>query len=448
MLHPASLQGEERHFFLVLQSICSILPLHTMKYNDFLQRLEQAARAAGASCPSACYEQLQSPEKVLQVRFPVKMDDGRLRFFEGYRVYHSSILGPTKGGLRYHPQLSLDDLYLLAGEMTVKCALMELPLGGAKGGVRCDPSAHSQAELERITRAFVAAIYQNIGPHLDIPAPDMGTNAGMMGWFMEEYRQLTGDKEAAAVVTGKPVSKGGSEGREQATGRGVALTALQAMQHTGIPQAEATVAIHGFGNVGQYTARSLATCGLQIIAIADRSGSYMSDKEGIDVEKACAYKKEHGSLRGFEHTRPGVTHHPDSNALLFLPADVLIPAAEEGVITAENAGQVKARLIVEGANGPVKAEADALLAARGIQVVPDILANGGGVLVSFYEWEQNLQGKQWSLAEVEAREDAHIAAVFGKVCSLAEASSLSWRTAAFVLALQRLEEGRRRKLGH
>ena len=344
---------------------------------------------------------LQEPKRVISVTFPIEMDDGSIEVFRGYRVVHSRTLGPGKGGIRFHPALNLDEVSALASLMTWKCALVGLPFGGAKGGVICDPKILSDGELRRITRRFIAELGDDIGPYIDIPSPDLYTDAQTMSWVYDTYDVMHQGNNNRAVVTGKPLLLGGSEGRREATARGCRDVTEHFISKGLVPGLSgiqgARVAIQGFGNVGAVAAKLFCESGAKIIALSDSQGGIV-DEEGIDLAAATAHKNEHGTLVGLPETL-SITN----DALLELDCEILIPAALSKQICAHNAPNVKARLVVEAANGPVTPAADRILANRDIWVLPDILANAGGVTVSYYEWLQNLENNQWELDEINAR---------------------------------------------
>lgn len=376
---------------------------------------------------------LATPQRELIVGFPVKMDDGRIEVFTGYRVHHSRVLGPTKGGIRYHPGVTLNEMRALAMWMTWKCALVHLPYGGAKGGVIVDPFTLSQGELERMTRRYASEISMMVGPHGDIPAPDVGTNAQIMAWVMDTFSIQAGHL-VSAVTTGKPISLGGSVGRVEATGRGVMISAREVAHLYGLPWKGARAVVQGFGNVGESAARLMWDEGCIVTAVSDVHGGIHNPK-GLDLPVLQQHVQRTGRVVGF----PGA--EPISNRdLLELPCDYLVPAALEGQITGENAGRVKARVIVEGANGPTTPEADAILAERGAVVVPDILANSGGVIVSYFEWVQDLQSLFWSEDDINRRlEGIMVRSVHG-VVALARAQGITLRLAALQRAVQRVVE--------
>jgi glutamate dehydrogenase/leucine dehydrogenase len=412
-----------------------IEPAPITKENPFesmMVRFNDAAAIVGLD--DETYEVLKRPHKVVIVSLPVTMDNGRKKVFEGYRVIHSKILGPAKGGIRFDLGVHLDEVKALAAWMTWKCAVVDIPYGGAKGGVVCDPRSMSAGEMERLMRAYTSALVDVFGPDQDIPAPDMGTGQREMAWLMDEYSKAQG-RTVSAVVTGKPLVLGGSLGRVEATGRGVMVSALSAMDKMKINPAKATCAVQGFGNVGSNTADLLEDRGLKICAISDHTGAYYNEK-GLDIAAAIAYKNANkGILEGF---RGGdVITNAD---LLELPVDVLIPAAKEDVITPENAGRIKARLIVEGANGPTSASADKILYDNKVAVVPDILANAGGVTVSYFEWVQNRIGFKWPLDRVNRRTDRAMKDAFENVYKTAGDNKISLRLAAYVVAISKVAE--------
>jgi len=374
-------------------------------------------------------ERLAFPERALIVSVPLRRDDGRMQVYAGYRVQHSSVLGPTKGGIRYDPEVSLGECAALATWMTWKCALLRLPYGGAKGGIRCNPRALSQRELERLTRRFTSELVREIGPETDIPAPDMATNEQTMAWMMDTYSMLKGHA-VPEVVTGKPISVGGSIYRREATGAGVVMTAERACERLDMPLPEQRCVVQGFGNVGGVAASELHEKGARVIAVSDISGG-VHDPAGLDVPELHAYVAEHGSLEGYD-TCERITNEE----LLELPCDVLIVAAREDQLTIENAARVHARLIVEGANGPTTLEADAIFAERGIHVVPDILANAGGVTVSYFEWVQDLGRLFWDREEIRARLADKMMDAFDRVWAVSEEKSITLRQSAMVAAIR------------
>ncbi|HEY4517004.1 MAG TPA: Glu/Leu/Phe/Val dehydrogenase [Candidatus Paceibacterota bacterium] len=400
--------------------------------NPFENALEQLARAAAvAPVDTDLLARLQHPEREVRVAIPVRMDDGSERIFEGYRVQHSSLRGPYKGGIRYHPDADIHEVKALALWMTMKCAVANIPMGGGKGGITVDPKQLSKSELESLSRGWVRALAPILGPRVDVPAPDLNTTGEIMGWMVDEYNKITGDKTGAGF-TGKPLKMGGSEGRVLATGLGGFFTFDALRKKFGIKEG-ASIAVQGMGNVGGNAAKIFSQYGYRIIAMSDsRSGIF---KEGrLDVDTVLAYKNTNASLKGFPGAR-GISNEE----LLEVPVDVLIPAALENQITASNAGRVKARMILELANGPTTPEADDILFRRGIPVVPDILANSGGVIVSTFEWEQNLKRQQWSEKKVLEKLKKIIVAQSGIVFERSQALRTDLRRAAFLVALGRLE---------
>ena len=381
---------------------------------------------------------MRSCERILTVSIPTRMDDGSVRVFEGYRVQHNSERGPTKGGIRYHPSVTLDEIKALAMLMTWKCAVVGLPYGGAKGGVVCDPRAMSRREIERMTRRYTTEISLLIGPSKDIPAPDAGTDPQIMAWMMDTYSMTVGHS-VPGVVTGKPVEIGGSLGRLEATGRGVAVVLLEAAARLGLHPAQTTVAIQGFGNVGSAAARFLHARGFRIVAVADASGGLFNPR-GIDVPALLRHPRTPG--KSPLATFPGGEWLPgaaEANARLFaLPADILVPCALERQVTAGNAPSVRAKILVEGANGPTTPEADRILRENGVTVVPDILANAGGVTVSYFEWVQDLQANFWDEADVNRSLERIMVRSYRDVADVAERERCDLRTAAEILAITRV----------
>jgi len=374
-------------------------------------------------------ERLSFPERALIVSVPLRRDDGSIRVFAGYRVQHSTVLGPTKGGIRYDPEVDLGECAALAMWMTWKCALLRLPYGGAKGGIRCDPRSLSPREVERLTRRFTSELVREIGPQTDIPAPDMATNEQTMAWMMDTYSMLIGHA-VPEVVTGKPISVGGSIFRREATGAGVVMTAERACRRLGTPLEEQRCVVQGFGNVGGVAATELHEKGATVIAVSDLSGGVYSPK-GLDVPDLHAYVALHGSLAAYDRGE-----RITNEELLELPCDLLIVAAREDQLTAENALRVHAKLIVEGANGPTTLEADAIFAERGIVVVPDILANAGGVTVSYFEWVQDLGRLFWDREEIRSRLADKMMDAFDRVWSVSEEKGITLRQSAMVAAIR------------
>jgi len=378
-------------------------------------------------------EFLAYPKRELTVNFPVKMDDGSVRIFTGYRVHHSTVLGPTKGGIRYHPDVTLNEVRALAMWMTWKCATVGLPYGGAKGGVVVNPKGLSREELEHLTRRYATEIGILMSPEGDIPAPDIGTNPQIMAWIMDTYSMHRG-YSTPSVVTGKPLAIGGSFGRVEATGRGVTFVTREATRHLGMPLAGAKVAVQGFGNVGAVASYLLHDQGCLIVAASDSSGGVQNPK-GLDPRALLKFKEEHGSVTGF----PGASRITNEE-LLEVPCDILVPSALEAQITGSNAGKIKARLVVEGANGPITPDADEVLEARKVLVVPDILANAGGVIVSYFEWVQGLQQFFWTEEEVNQNLERIMVRSFGQVLRVSQDRKVSMRTAALIRAIERVAD--------
>ena len=402
-------------------------PLESM-----MSRFNIAAEILGLD--EETYNVLKTPDKQVIVHIPVTMDNGKVRVFEGYRVIHNTILGPSKGGIRYDKNVYLDEVKALAAWMTWKCAVVDIPYGGAKGGIICDPTTMSAGEIERMTRAYTLALKDVFGPDRDIPAPDMGTGPREMAWLMDEFSKTVG-MTSSAVVTGKPLVMGGSLGRTEATGRGVMVATLAALEKLGLKPTEVSAAVQGFGNVGSWASKLLFDKGLKIKAVSDISGAYWN-ADGINIDEAIAYKNAHGGrLEGFTGA---VSMDPDE--LLTSPVDVLVPAAVEDVITEHNAGQIQAKLIVEGANGPTSASADPIIFEKGISVVPDILANSGGVTVSYFEWVQNKQGFKWTEQMVTERADRIMTDAFEKVYQTSLKYNISLRIAAYVVAIDKVAQ--------
>ena len=385
------------------------------------------------SVSETCRLRLRECERELIVHFPVKMDDGEVKVFTGYRVQHNDSRGPSKGGIRYHPDVTLDETRALAALMTLKAAVVNIPYGGAKGAVACDPKVMSQDELERLTRRYASEISLLISPEKDIPAPDVGTNPQVMAWIMDTYSMNKG-YSVLGVVTGKPIELGGSRGRFEATGRGCKICAQLAGKHLGIGLEDASVAVQGLGNVGATVAKLLAKEGSRIIGVSDSKGG-IYNLNGINVENALRHKKEVGSVVGFKDAE-NITNAE----LLELDCDILIPAALENQIHEGNATSVKARMIVEGANGPTTYEAAKILGDKEIFVVPDILANAGGVVVSYFEWVQGLQSFFWSEDEVNHKLQAVMDNAFHEVLALNQREKVDMRNAAYMLAIKRITD--------
>lgn len=375
---------------------------------------------------------LKNPYRELTVQMPIRMDNGELKVFEGYRIQHNGSRGPYKGGIRFHPSVDIDEVRALAALMTWKTSIVNIPFGGAKGGVNCDPKTLSKAELERLSKSYMSKIDLVIGPYRDIPAPDMNTNAQVMAWMMSEYGKKHG--HTLAIVTGKPVPLGGSLGREEATGRGCVYIVKEACKDYGIDIQNSVSVVQGFGNVGSNAAKFMHEEGSKVIAVSDVQGG-IYDPRGLDIPALIKYRDENGTVGNF----PG-SEKITNEELLELPCDVLIPAALEGVIYYENASKLKTRLIVEAANAPVTIRADEILESRGIPVVPDIIANAGGVVVSYFEWVQNLQQFTWDLDEINFKLKKKITKGYRDVFDYAKENNLSLRTAAFAVGIERVVE--------
>lgn len=381
---------------------------------------------------------LGKTQNEIVLNFPVKMDDGRIEIFTGYRVQHNNVLGPYKGGLRYHPAVDIDEVRALATWMTWKCALANIPFGGAKGGIQMDPNKYSQKEIERITRRFTFALGNNIGSEYDIPAPDVNTNAQIMAWILDTHLSTIAPQDRNRnihVVTGKPIASGGSMGRDKATGQGLIFIIQQWAKDRGFNLKGATCAVQGFGNVGSWTARLLKPLGAILVAVEDVSGAY-SNPAGIDPEDALAYAKSHGSLLGGYSKVKKIDHE----AFLGTKVDIFIPAALENQITAQTAPLINAKAVVEGANGPTDPDGDEILAKRGIELLPDVLCNAGGVVVSYFEWLQNKRSEFWDLEEVDNKLYKKMVSSYERVREAAKTYKTDWRTAAYTIALARLEK--------
>ncbi len=400
-------------------------------FESMMSRFKIASEHLGLN--EEIYNVLKSPDKQVIINIPITMDDGSIRVFEAYRVIHNNVLGPSKGGVRFDPHVNLDEMKALAAWMTWKCAVADIPFGGAKGGICCNPRQMSSGEIERLTRAYTTSLYDVFGPDTDIPAPDMGTGQREMGWMMDQYSRNRG-MTINGVVTGKPGVLGGSAGRVEATGRGVMVSTLSALAKLEINPYNSTIAVQGFGNVGSHAAQLLAERGAKVIAISDITGAYYN-KDGIDIEKAINYRLDNrGSLDNFD----GAEKMDHADELLTLELDVLVPAALEDVITIKNADKIKARLIIEGANGPTSAKADDIIAEKGIVVVPDILANAGGVTVSYFEWVQNRIGYKWTKERVNRRSDRIMRNAFGNVYNTSLKFNVTLRIAAYIVAIDKV----------
>ncbi|WP_309492244.1 Glu/Leu/Phe/Val dehydrogenase [Candidatus Hecatella orcuttiae] len=403
----------------------------TNPYHIAIKQLEMAAEKIGLD-PNIT-ELLKHPKRVLIVSVPVKMDDGKVKVFTGYRVQHNPWRGAYKGGIRYHPKVDLDEVKALAMWMTWKAAVMDIPYGGAKGGVVCNPKEMSQGELERMTRRYTTMILDEIGPYKDVPAPDVYTNPQVMAWIMDTYSTIKG-YAVPEIVTGKPVSIGGSLGRLGATGRGVAICAREACSKLGMSIKDARVAVQGYGNVGYHAAVIAAEMGARLIAASDSKGG-VYNPSGIDPVKLREHKQQTGSVLGY----PGAEEITNEE-LLTLDCDILMPCALESVLTEKNAAEVKAKIVSEGANGPTTPQADKIIYEKGILLIPDILANAGGVTVSYFEWVQNLHREQWTEEEVNQKLERKMVKAFNDVYQLAKKENVDMRTAAMILAVQRVAE--------
>jgi len=380
------------------------------------------------------FQYLASPVKQVIVSIPVVMDDGKIKVFEGFRVIHDNVLGPSKGGIRFAPDVNLDEVKALAAWMTWKCAVVNVPFGGAKGGIRCNPKELSKNELERLTRRYTANLLEVFGPDRDIPAPDMNTDEQVMAWIMDTY-SMNSLKTETAVVTGKPIILGGSQGRKEATGRGVVTVTLAALSKMGLMPNKTSVVVQGFGNVGSVSAELMYEQGAKIIAISDISGGYFN-AAGIDIPAAISYMNSNNrSLEGFTGA-----DEITNEELLELECDVLIPAAKEDQISRYNAHKIKARIVAEGANGPVTANADSILEENGVMVIPDILANAGGVTVSYFEWVQDRQGYFWTEERVNRRLNRMMRSAFDNLYVVSEKHNITMRQAAYVYAIDRVAE--------
>ncbi len=408
-------------------------PIHSGEENPFeamMERFDVAAQIL--QLDQGFYECLCTPSRIHITAIPVTLDDGRLKVFQGYRVIHNEVLGPSKGGIRYAPDVSLEEVKALAAWMTWKCAVVGVPFGGAKGGVVCNPREMSPGELERLTRRYTANLIDVFGPERDIPAPDMNTNEQIMAWILDTY-SMHARRTENAVVTGKPIALGGSLGRKEATGRGVMTVTLAAMERLALRPSQCTLAVQGFGNVGSIAAMLLCEQGLKVVAVSDVTGGYYNDK-GLDIQAMMAYAAANkNTLEGYPEAEK-ITN----NELLTLDVDVLAPAAKEDQITRQNAAQIKAKIVSEGANGPTTPEADDILNEKGILVVPDILANAGGVTVSYFEWVQDRQGYFWTLDRVNRRLDRSMRDAFEAVFNTAQQHSVSLRIGAYVLAVSKV----------
>ncbi len=406
-----------------------VTPSPTSPWGTYLSQVDRVIPYLGHLGKWA--ETLKRPKRALIVDVPIEMDDGSVRHFEGFRVQHNLSRGPGKGGVRYHPDVTLEEVMALSAWMTVKCAAVNLPYGGAKGGIRVDPKQLSQKELEKMTRRYTSEIGIIIGPQRDIPAPDVNTNGQIMAWMMDTYSQNTG-ATATGVVTGKPIHLGGSLGRVKATGRGVFVTGREAARRLGLPLDGARVAVQGFGNVGGSAAELFAQAGAKIVAAQDHTGTIYNDK-GLDLAELVPYVKQVGGVGGFKGAEA-----MDGESFWDVNADILIPAALEGVISAERAGRIKARLVLEGANGPTVPAADDILRDRGVLVVPDVICNAGGVTVSYFEWVQDFSSFFWTEDEINVRLDKIMVDALRRIWDTADLHKITLRTATFAVACERI----------
>ena len=405
--------------------------LNTPTYIDVLEQFDAAAD--WFCLDRNIWKRLRLPQRALCVTMPIRMDNGDVHVFQGFRVQHDTSLGPTKGGVRYHPGVNLGEVAALAMNMTWKCALVGLPYGGAKGGIRCNPKNLSRRELQRLTRRYTAEIFPLIGPDHDIPAPDVGTNEQVMAWMMDTYSQQRG-YAVPGVVTGKPICIGGSLGREEATGRGVVYITLETLRHLGIKAEGSTAVVQGFGNVGSIAARFLISNGIKVVGVSDSTcGVYNSN--GLDISALISYKKSKHTLEGYSNAEM-ITNEE----LFGLECTILVPAALSGQITEENADRLKCRIIVEGANSPTTSGADEILRERGVFVIPDILANSGGVIVSYFEWVQDLQKYFWKEKEINERLQEVITTAFIEVLKFSVSENIDMRKASMVKAIKRLAD--------
>ena len=399
-------------------------------FKNYLTQIEKTDKIL--KLDSFIKTRLKTPDKIIEVNFPVKMDDGSRKIFQGFRVQFNNACGPYKGGIRFHPAVNLAEVKALSAWMAIKCSVVNVPFGGGKGGVVVDPKKLSKKELERLSRAYVQAIYQDIGPDRDVPAPDVGTDARVLGWMGDEYGKLVGYQELA-VFTGKPVNQGGSQGREEATGQGGVYVLQALIRKLNFKIKETTVAIQGFGNVGYFFALLVQKIGFKIIAVSDSRGGVEMVSSKWEMEDVLEHKRKTGSVIGF----PGTKTISQEN-LLEMPVDVLVPAALENVITAKNARKIRAKIITEMANGPVTPEADEILKKRKIFSVPDVLANSGGVTVSYFEWLQNKKKEHWKKEKVMLRLEKQIVSAFESIWNESKKRKISLREAAYFLAIKRI----------
>jgi glutamate dehydrogenase (NAD(P)+) len=400
-------------------------------FQEVLKNLEKANRIL--NLPPAIYERLRTPRRSLIVSVPVQMDNGTVSFFTGYRVQYDFARGPAKGGIRYHPKVNLDEITALAALMTWKCGVVDLPFGGAKGGVACDPTVMSRDEIKRLTRRFTYEIGIIIGPESDIPAPDVYTDEQVMAWMMDTYSMMKGHS-VPGVVTGKPVSIGGSQGRTKATSLGLVTTVMEALAHLSMSVKGLTVSVLGFGKVGFHAARILSDAGAKVIGVADSKGA-IYNPQGLDIDGVAKHKKEMDTVQGYREA-----DNLTVDELISIDSDLLIPAALEGQIHARNAGRVKTKIIAEGANNPLTIEANDILTEKGVFIIPDILANAGGVVVSYFEWVQDLQRFFWDESEIDARLNTIMKKAFREVLTVSREKKTDMRTAAMVVGVRRVAE--------
>ncbi|MEW5922557.1 MAG: Glu/Leu/Phe/Val dehydrogenase [Candidatus Zixiibacteriota bacterium] len=405
------------------------IPVST--FENVMKQFDQAA--AKLKVDPGLLEFLKYPRKSTIVKLPVRMDDGSFKMYTGYRVQHSIVRGPAKGGIRYHPDVTLDEVQALASWMTWKCAVVNIPFGGGKGGIACDPSSMSQGELERLTRRYTAALLDMLGPDKDVPAPDVNTNEQTMAWIMDTV-SMHAKHTVTSVVTGKPVVLGGSLGRREATGAGVVITVKEALKHLNMEPSKSTAAVQGFGNVGSVAAQFLHRLGVKVTYVCDVFGG-LYNPDGIDIDALSEYVRQNKKVVGFTGAEPF-----DKNEILYMKVDILVPAALENQITAENAFHIKAKIIAEGANGPVTPDADPILQENGVFVIPDILCNAGGVTVSYFEWVQDRMGFFWTVEEVNARLEQFMTRAFHDVLKVALDNKVHLRMAAFMVAIQRVAD--------
>jgi len=408
----------------------------TSAFENALRQFDRAAKTLKLTKNQIVM--IKEPRRVTEVQLPVQMDDGSIEIFTGYRVQHNTARGPAKGGIRFHPDVTLDEVKALAFWMTYKCAVVNIPMGGGKGGVIVDPRKHSPTEMERLSRRYFAEMIDLFAGDKDVPAPDVNTGPQVMAWFMDTY-SMHHQAFHPEVVTGKPLELGGSQGRETATGDGVAICVQEAAKHLGIDLGKSRVGVQGFGNVGKYTALNLHRDGCKVVVLSDETGTYSSDA-GIDVPKLVSHAGTHRTLRGIEKTHHELAYDEDPSKILEWDVDILVPAALENQITAANAPRVRARLVAEGANGPLTTEADDILDKKGVFVIPDILCNAGGVTVSYLEWVQNRMGYFWSARRVYQDLEEIMTSAFRTVLETSLEYKVNMRVAAFIVAIKRVTQ--------